>query len=336
MESEQQRKRHGGYAGVVSSLMPIAIVGGLLYTALFVKAAPSIGSLKMPAIERRDHFYGVAAPTPTILWAVGSNGKIVRSEDGGANWQMQSGPVDAHLQSIAAWDVQRAVAVGNAGRLEITADGGHTWTEVAVPRSEVANKLLRVKAYPNGKGWAVGEMGLALESSDYGKSWQRILPEKDRAWNDVSFQGNDGWLVGEFGQIARTGDGGATWTPVDTPIHTSLMAVEFRDARNGVAVGLSGTLLTTADGGRTWQAMKSGTIEHLNDVVWTGSSWIAVGDKGIRVTADGDETRWTAARISDKDLSWHTQIEPLAGGRFLLAGANLELLDGEHLQVIGR
>ncbi|HRH75482.1 MAG TPA: hypothetical protein PLM62_20540 [Zoogloea sp.] len=114
---------------VTTSSLPLLIIGGLLYAAFFVKAEPEIGTLKARPLERRDAFYGVVAPGGSILWAAGSYGKIVRSDDGGKSWEVQASPVVAHLQSIAAWDARRAVAVGNRGLAVVTDDGGKTWKE---------------------------------------------------------------------------------------------------------------------------------------------------------------------------------------------------------------
>ena len=44
-----------------------------------------------------------------MLCAVGNNGKVVCSGDGGKSWVVQPTPVTAHLQAIAAWNEQRAV-----------------------------------------------------------------------------------------------------------------------------------------------------------------------------------------------------------------------------------
>lgn len=322
-------------SSVGTSSLPLLIIGGLLYAAFFVKAEPAIGSLAAHPIERRDVFYGAAAPAADILWAAGSYGKIVRSEDGGESWRVQPGPVAAHLQAIAAWDTGRAVAVGNRGLVVRTEDAGATWIEATAPRSEVANKLVQVRTYADGVAWAVGELGAVLKSADYGATWTRALPEKDQAWNDIFFIGQAGWLVGEFGQMLRTTDGGANWIPVDSPVKDSLMSVHFRDANHGVAVGLSGTVLVSADGGQGWREMPKPTREHLNCVVWDGSNWVAVGDKGVRVNADASAAQWTAGRISERDLSWRTQIVKAADG-YVLAGANLSLLRDDELRIFGR
>jgi len=113
------------------------------------------------------------------------------------------------------------------------------------------------------------------------------------------------------------------------------MSVFFRDEQNGVAVGLSGTVLLTADGGATWERMPPMTREHLNSVIWDGAHWVVVGDKGVRVTADADGKTWKAGRISDRDLSWRTQIAKF-GDSFILAGANLALLHKNELRILGR
>ncbi|QID16395.1 glycosyl hydrolase [Nitrogeniibacter mangrovi] len=323
------------FASAVLSAVPLAIIGSLLYAAFFIKWEPQIAVLKTPPIERRDLFYGVVSPSASVVWAVGSYGKIVRSDDGGASWAVQSDPLTAHLQSIAAWDAQRAVAVGNGGVVIVTGDGGKTWTPVKAPRSEVANKLMRVRAYPGGFAWAVGEYGAVLRSTDFGATWTRVIPAKDQAWNDIFFLGQDGWLVGEFGQMLRTGDGGATWTEMPSPVDSSLMSVAFRDPLDGVAVGLSGVVLVTADGGASWTQAPPMTREHLNSVIWDGAHWIAVGDKGMRVVGDADGAHWTGGRISEQDLAWRTQILKV-GKRYFLAGANLSVLDGGRLLTFGR
>jgi len=313
------------------SVLPILVVAGLLYSAVFLKSEPALAELKAPAIEHRDLFYGVAAPKGDLLWAVGSYGKVVHSDNGGMTWAVQLTPVDTHLQAIAAWDVDRAVAVGNSGVVLITADAGRTWREIDVPRSEVANKLMQVRVYAEGVGWSVGEMGAVFKTRDYGTTWTRVMKEKDQAWNDIFFVGDDGWMVGEFGRIALTHDGGENWVSIDSPIASSLMSVHFRDADNGVAVGLSGAVLVTGDGGLNWKEVSRVTREHLNCVIWDDNRWIAVGNKGIRVIGVADGSSWVGDRISDQDLSWRTQILPFGDG-FLLAGANLAQLDNEQLK----
>lgn len=323
---------------IATSLIPVTVIGGLLYAAFFVKADAMVSAVRPPQIERRDRFLGVAMPAPKVIWAAGSNGKIIRSDDGGVSWAAQPASTVENLQGIAAWDVNRAVAVGGDGVALRSDDAGKTWSEVSVPRSAVANKLLSVRAYENGVAWAVGELGAVLRTTDYGRSWTRSLPEKDQAWNDIAFAGSHGVLVGEFGQLLVTDDGGATWQAMKSGVPSSLMSVHLRDAAHGVAVGLSGAILVTRDGGRQWVVVERQTREHLNNVIWDGSRWVAVGDKGVIVIGDADGRTWKAGRVSEGNLGWNTQVlaVPGAAATYLLAGAGLARLDNGRFSLFGR
>ena len=326
---------------LLTSVAPLLIIAVLLYAAFFIKADAVVGSVKPPPLERRDQFLGVAIPSTQVYWAVGSNGKIVRSDDAGLQWAAQKSPVHQNLQSIAAWSSEVAVAGGNDGVMIRTQDAGHRWDAVEVPLSEVANKLLRIHAYPDGTGWAVGEYGALLKTEDQGAHWHRALAEKDQAWNDIAVQASQVWLVGEFGQALRSEDGGITWQSVDTGVESSLMSVSFRDASHGVAVGLSGTVISSDDGGSSWVVLPPQTREHLNDVIWDGHRWVAVGDKGVVVYGDESARSWQASRLAEGNLAWHTQIEqlPANGGSgsadYLLAGAHLARFSQNRLEVFG-
>ena len=305
--------------------LPFLIIGVLLYSAFFVKPKVHGDSVKPPVIERRDIFYGVAIPGPDIVWAAGNQGKIVRSGDGGKTWIHQATGVAVHLQSIAAWNPERAVAVGNIGTIVITADGGKTWAKASIPTNVADAKLMRVRTYPGGKAWAVGEMGMALSSSDFGATWRSTTASEDVSWNDVAYAKNVGWLVGEFGRMQVTRDGGASWKAVASPVKSSLNGVYFRDEHEGVAVGTEGVLLLTKDGGANWRVLPKIVEEHLYDVLWDGSRWIAVGDKGALLTAGGSGDKWSD-QSGAAGTTWHTQIAG-ANGNYLLAGYGVTKID---------
>jgi photosystem II stability/assembly factor-like uncharacterized protein len=324
-------------ATFLSSVAPLAIIGGLLYAGLFVKADAEVRHVDAPAIERRDNYVSLAVPAPELVWAAGTGGKVVQSRDGGKSWVSQPTGTQHNLLGIAAWDAQHAAAVGNLGTIIVTADGGNSWTAAQSPASANPNKLFRVHIFAD-SAWAVGEFGALLRSTDKGQTWSRALPEKDRAWNDVFFLGQQGWLVGEFGTVMKTADGGETWNEVATANQVSLMSVAFRDAMNGVAVGLSGTVMVSADGGETWQPAPKATRESLYSVIWDdgeGGRWLAVGDKGVMVTASAAADAWKATRISEQDLSWRTQIVKSADA-YYLAGANLAVLANGRLAIAGQ
>ncbi|MDF3935677.1 WD40/YVTN/BNR-like repeat-containing protein [Pseudomonas citronellolis] len=321
-------------ANLAASLAPWAIIAGLLWAGLFIKPQPVGASVAPPLLERRDHLYGLARTQDGGVLACGSNGKILAIAADGS-LQRQATPARETLQDIAMLDERHAVAVGNGNLILFSDDAGGHWQKAAqVPRSEVANKLTRVRAGHGGLVIATGEMGALLASHDYGRTWQRLRGEEDVAWNDVAIL-DDGTLlvVGEFGRILRSADAGASWEELPAPVASSLMAVSFRDASHGVAVGLDGVLLTSQDGGRQWQPVDLGMHDHLLDVLWNPQrqQWFAVGALGRWASggATAGAGEWHSGVLGERAMAWHTRA--LADGAdYWLAGADIGRWDGQR------
>lgn len=307
------------------SALPLAIVGGLMYAAFFIKPQVQGASTLRPVIEKRDRFYGVTLPAPDVIWAAGNHGKIVRSEDHGKSWAAQSSGSSYHLQAIAAWDKQRAVAVGNGGTVLVTIDGGTTWRKADLPASVEGRKLIRVRAYPDGRAWAVGELGTVLVADAFGARWRDASEGGDVTWNDIGRFGDGVCMVGEFGRIRCSRDRGETWALVSSPVESSLNAVAFRSESDGVAVGLEGVIALTSDGGSHWQVLPKTTDQHLYDVHWDGKRWLVVGDKGVTLTAERAGQQWHEVKGGTESASWHTQI---AGqeGRYVSVGQGIRFV----------
>ncbi len=98
-----------------------------------------------------------------------------------------------------------------------------------------------------------------------------------------------GWAVGDRGLILRTTDGGATWRRQDAETDALLSGVWFADERVGYVVGgqalpagrSCGVLLTTTDGGVRWRHVDASATGHLR-AVWADPSrkgW-ALGEAG--------------------------------------------------------
>jgi len=345
--SKMNRLMHIG-VGVV----PWLVIACLLYVGLFVKPEP-VGSTVIPtAIEGRDRFYGMAA-IDEVFWAVGADGKIVRSENAGQNWKVQTAPITAHFQDIAAWDKNNAVVVGNGGVVLYTEDAGQTWHQADAPVNDVVNKLLDVKVYAQGEAWAVGAFGTILQSKDFGRSWQYAREPEDFILNEITKRADGGLVVvGEFGTIFISENLGANWQSVSAPVESSLMALDFQNNLMGIAAGLEGVLLKTTDGGYNWMRVgnalafpsaeaKPGVIrdgswrdvttEHIFSISWhaTSGKWLGVGTKGLWLESEASGEAWQSGRLEAKDLAWHTSISAVKDG-VLLAGKNLGHWSADH------
>ncbi len=79
-----------------------------------------------------------------------------------------------------------------------------------------------------------------------------------------------------------------------------------------------------------WTEQESGTVVHLNGVVWGGSKFVAVGDSG-KIATSSDGVSWTD-RFSGtsenlQDVTWNGQLFVAVGGNVILSSG-----DGETWQ----
>jgi len=74
----------------------------------------------------------IASPRPSVLWRVGSRGKIERSRDVGSTWQVQVSNVEVDLAAGSAPSETVCWVVGRAGTILRTTDGEH-WEKVSSP-----------------------------------------------------------------------------------------------------------------------------------------------------------------------------------------------------------
>tara|TARA_B110000444_G_C18665546_1_gene512781 strand:- start:105 stop:878 length:774 start_codon:yes stop_codon:yes gene_type:complete len=244
-----------------------------------------------------------------------------------------------HFQDISAWkdEPNRAVAVGNDGVIVVTEDGGENWTTVDSPKSDIANKLLKVHTYAGGEAVTVGEMGAVLRSKDYGKTWARLKAEcgcelDDIFMNDVVKTPNGTYYVAaEFGRIFITRDDGVVWEEIQSESPNSFGAIDAKNNDEITIVGLAGVTVSTKDAGETWTYVapqQSGMTEHMMDVQWSDAidRWVAIGNKGKWMTFTSDLTDFEPMNISATDYTSHSEMV-IVGDKGLAVGATVGSLD---------
>ncbi len=116
-------------------------------------------------------------------------------------------------------------------------------------------------------GWAVGDFGTILRTTDGGSTWSRqncpnswltIYPGHLR---QVSFTNlNHGWASGDSGMLIRTTNGGANWTAIYTFFgdltRTNINRLQFVDDSTGWIIA-DDNLQQSTDGGITWNEVVS-------------------------------------------------------------------------------
>ena len=136
-----------------------------------------------------------------------------------------------------------------------------------------------------------------------GWCWQRPKPLGgailDMYFHDAAL----GWAVGDAGQILKTTDGGVSWVGQHSGVTARLTQIRFSDASNGWAVGDSATILRSTDGGSTWLAQASGvagaswTYGASLRVLSASQAVVTFASYQTRTTVDGGE-HWNAGALN--------------------------------------
>ena len=157
-----------------------------------------------------------------------------------------------------------------------------------------------------------------ISFSQPGWFWQNPLPQGNHLRDVKFINTTTGWAVGDYGTIIRTTNGGTNWILQSSGTTNDLFGVSFIDANIGTAVGDYGTIIRTTNGGTNWTGQISGTYRTLEDVSFTdANNGTAVGDYGtIRRTTNGgiiwtgqiSGTTWTLEDVSFTDANTGTAV----------------------------
>ena len=315
----------------------------------------SMGRSKGNVFPDREDYYGVFVLDENNAWAVGSRGIILHITDNGEKVATLPTWVEKALYDIDFTDAQNGLAIGQDGLIIKTGDGGKTWKQVKLelPLQEWQAAQPHLFSMSRGtdpnKVWAVGPVGTIIYSKDGGETWENLSLGRDVTLNGVSFANDsEGWVVGEFGTILHTSDGGKTWQEqknvLNLPKYTRpdlseedaikqrvpplyledlfLVAVDFRNPREGYVAGESGILLKTEDGGETWTNVSSGSFNTLLSVSLAASTGqhadVATGVLGTVATSSNGQ--WSILPdIHEHILTWIRDVSFAKNGGLGLA-----------------
>ncbi len=138
--------------------------------------------------------FSLAMINHTHGWATGSNGVIVRTQDGWQTWEQQKSDVLQPFYGIFFWNEQKGWVVGDKSIILATTDGGMHWYTQHVYRGLFASGrgFTDVFFISESKGWAVGS-GIYY-SENGGNSWYKI-PHTSGPQHITFANKNHGWAV---------------------------------------------------------------------------------------------------------------------------------------------
>jgi len=156
-------------------------------------------------------------------------------------------------------------------------------------------------------GYAVGNKGANLRTTDGGQSWilQTRYPDFQQHLRDVIVLG-PGELLAAGPGLFRSTDSGATWSPVPDVFVGVRHLMAIPDPGPVIsAVGGLGEVLRSTDGGATWAFRTSPGIRVLVDQFWLdANTGYVVGENVARRTTDGGLTWQTLAGVTEQSVSY--------------------------------
>lgn len=180
--------------------------------------------------------------------------------------------------------------------------------------------------FPEGTqvGYAVGQAGTILKTTDGGGSWVAESSGTGNKLNSVYFLNNStGFAVGERGAVLQTTDGGATWSMASGTGTDPLEYVAFPGNGQTGYIGVNpraggGKVLKSTDGGASWTSVTVGFA--LNTSYSCGMATdligVCVGKEGMLYgTTDGwgSSASQGAQTIADLSAATFASADPNRG-----------------------
>lgn len=216
--------------------------------------------------------------------AVGGNGTILVSHDGGASWSGSPGAFTA----VDLWDTtyindQAGITVGNSGTILRSDDGGDNWNGVVSP---VVANLNSVSSNGNFVV-AGGANGTVLTSTDGGQTFAENLtyPASDNIYAvcaTMTSGGNNLVYVGSTDAVFISPDGGGTWAQHDFAGAGRVLGIACLESGHAMIATYSGEVWSTSNEGTTWgQEPISPATPRDVSMISPRLAWVAGSDGTI-------------------------------------------------------
>ncbi|HEY6906777.1 MAG TPA: YCF48-related protein [Ignavibacteriaceae bacterium] len=186
------------------------------------------------------------------------------------------------------------------------------WQKIESPTSKKLNAVVFIDSL---RGWAAGDSGLIIHTSDGGDSWSTQYSNDSLAIVNINiinerigYASATSGLYEPYGSyLLRTTNGGVNWTAEYMRIGEFFVnSITFLDSLEGFAVGYPGFFLRTSDGGSSWRQVQ------LDSSIFAGYSPYTVKflnrNYGFACGGARDVTGviW---RTSDSGFSWDTVVD---------------------------
>jgi len=279
-------------------------------------------SISLVTLDSRveSSFRGLSVVNQKVVWVSGTGGTVLRTIDGGKNWENISVPnmEKIDFRDVEGFNKNTAIVMGIASpaRFYKTTDGGQNWKLVHFDdREGVFFDGMSFWNKNDGIAFSdpVDGQHLLIRTTDGGDTWHEIpkegFPHKlnpefgfAASGTGIPVQGRKTVWLGMGGvksRVFKSEDGGMNWSVAETPVvhggqSTGIYSVAFKNKKVGISVGgdytnqsIKNTMAYTNDGGATWHLPEKQTHQYRECVAhYRGNIFFAVGPSGFDMTTD--------------------------------------------------
>lgn len=231
-----------GYAAGFSLNIIKTTDGGVTWTDLYPNLPEAVKTYVTS--QPTQEFWDIDFMDDDNIYAVGYNGQVLKTSDGGVTWTHKPNFGTGTYRDIDVRSESLAYLALHGNNLQKSTDGGMNWANMTYPT--VAVHFFSTYFINDNTGFATGQPvagqpGYVLKTTD-GINWTNIA-------------------LGNAGQIFNK--------------------VVFVNNKTGYIVGNGGKIFTTTDTGDSWSEMTSGTANVLRNFDYSNNVRIAVGDGGV-------------------------------------------------------
>ncbi|MFC1561891.1 YCF48-related protein [candidate division KSB1 bacterium] len=254
------------------------------------------------------------------------SGFVLKTTDGGEHWETYQ--VNGSGWEIHFTDELNGVVLGAS--IYATDDGGVSWERVYTP----GNHILSMHIAEDGAGYAVGDYGQILQTSDGGKTWAQNTKGYFNNLNAIDFiNRNTGWACGD-NIILHTTDGGTTWSEQYCESYVGGIDIDFTGENHGWIAGESSAgaaLFHTTDGGEHWEVINFAEAPPLMSIQFVNvriGYACGYGMNGYIIKTSDGGNNWQLLNCEDWDFLKNLCFVDENNGWLSSGGTILHTTDG--------